>query len=154
MLKKYGWLILVVAFALVFWLGQQTGQSQMDVAPSTSQDAIPKIETPIPTIQSAPVDAKNTGTTLPDFLPPEAQTTLDLIARGGPFPHRQDGVVFQNREKRLPKKDRGYYHEYTVATPGLHHRGARRIVTGGNPIEVYYYTDDHYDSFRKFEVEP
>jgi len=91
---------------------------------------------------------------LPDFLPQEAKTTLDLIANGGPFPHRQDGVTFQNREQRLPKQSRGYYREYTVETPGLSHRGARRIITGGDPVEVYYYTDDHYDSFREFEMRP
>lgn len=88
---------------------------------------------------------------LPDFLPREARTTLDLIERNGPFPHRQDGSVFGNREGRLPSKPRGYYREYTVETPGLDHRGARRIVTGGQPPSVYYYTDDHYDSFRSFE---
>lgn len=89
---------------------------------------------------------------LPDFLPTEAQDTLALIAAGGPFPHVQDGGVFGNREKRLPAKPRGYYREYTVDTPGLSHRGARRIITGGQPPEMYYYTDDHYDSFRSFQV--
>jgi len=89
---------------------------------------------------------------LPDFLPSEAQDTLALIAGGGPFPHPQDGSVFGNREKRLPTKPRGYYREYTVDTPGLSHRGARRIITGGKPPEMYYYTDDHYDSFRSFQV--
>lgn len=90
---------------------------------------------------------------LPAFLPAEARDTLDLIARGGPFPHRQDSATFGNREKHLPAKPRGYYREYTVDTPGLDHRGARRIITGGQPPDVYYYTDDHYDSFRAFTVE-
>lgn len=89
---------------------------------------------------------------LPAFLPAEARDTLALIAGGGPFPHPQDGGVFGNREKRLPAKPRGYYREYTVDTPGLSHRGARRIITGGQPPEMYYYTDDHYDSFRSFQV--
>jgi len=89
---------------------------------------------------------------LPAFLPPEAHETLRLIARGGPFPHRQDGGVFGNREGLLPRRPRGYYREYTVETPGLGHRGARRIVTGGQPPEVYYYTDDHYASFRRWEM--
>ncbi|MEO6518840.1 MAG: ribonuclease domain-containing protein [Pseudoxanthomonas sp.] len=92
--------------------------------------------------------------TLPGFLPREAVTTLDLIARGGPFPHAQDGATFGNREKHLPPKPRGYYREYTVETPGLSHRGARRIVTGGQPPVIYYYSDDHYDSFRDFTVSP
>ena len=90
--------------------------------------------------------------TLPAFLPAEARQTLSLIQRGGPFPHRQDGDVFQNREGRLPRQARGYYREYTVDTPALSHRGARRIVTGGQPPREYYYTDDHYESFRRFEI--
>lgn len=88
----------------------------------------------------------------PAGLPPEAVETLRLIERGGPFPHRQDGTVFQNRERRLPDRPHGYYREYTVRTPGAGDRGARRIVTGGDPPEVYYYTADHYRSFRRFEV--
>lgn len=87
-------------------------------------------------------------------LPPEAIATLKLIERGGPFPHRQDGTVFQNRERLLPQKPRGYYREYTIPTPGAGNRGARRWVTGGNPPEVFYYTDDHYRSFRTIELKP
>jgi guanyl-specific ribonuclease Sa len=91
---------------------------------------------------------------LPAFLPAEARDTLALIERGGPFPHRQDGATFGNREGRLPARPRGYYREYTVETPGLSHRGARRIVTGGDPPQDYWYTDDHYRSFRPFQVAP
>jgi ribonuclease T1 len=80
-------------------------------------------------------------------LPKEAQDTLKLIDQGGPYPYSRDGVVFGNLEKILPKRDRGYYHEFTVKTPGENDRGARRIVTG-NAGERYY-TDDHYDSFRR-----
>lgn len=79
-------------------------------------------------------------------LPDEARETLALIKRGGPFPYRQDGGTFGNREKRLPLKARGYYREYTVPTPGARDRAARRIVAGRGG--EYYYTDDHYDSFR------
>lgn len=86
-------------------------------------------------------------------LPAEALATLATIERGGPFPYRQDGRVFENRERRLPQRPRGYYREYTVDTPGSPDRGARRIVTGGDPPEVFYYTDDHYRSFRTLEVE-
>ena len=89
-----------------------------------------------------------------DALPPEARQTLQLIQQGGPFPYRKDGTVFQNREGRLPARERGYYREYTVPTPGSPDRGARRIVTGGNPPEVYYYTHDHYRSFRRIEMQP
>jgi guanyl-specific ribonuclease Sa len=86
-----------------------------------------------------------------DGLPAEALDTLRLIARGGPFPHRQDGTVFQNRERLLPNRPHGYYREFTVRTPGARDRGARRIVTGGDPPEVFYYTEDHYRSFREIE---
>ena len=87
-------------------------------------------------------------------LPPEALETLALIQRGGPFPYRKDGTTFQNRERLLPTKPRGFYREYTVPTPGSRDRGARRIVAGGNPPEVFYYTADHYSSFRQIEPLP
>ena len=80
-------------------------------------------------------------------LPPEARETLERIEAGGPFPHKQDGRVFQNRERLLPLRERGYYREYTVRTPGARDRGARRIVAGRNG--EYYYTEDHYRSFRR-----
>ena len=89
----------------------------------------------------------------PDFLPQEAIETLQAIEQGGPFPYSRDGVVFQNRERHLPERPRSYYREYTVPTPGENDRGARRIVAGGNPPEVYYYTADHYRSFRKVEID-
>lgn len=86
-------------------------------------------------------------------LPAEVRDTLALIARGGPFPHRQDGSVFQNRERQLPSRPRGWYHEYTVKTPGSDDRGARRIVTGGTPPGEYWYSDDHYRSFRRIDAQ-
>lgn len=82
-----------------------------------------------------------------DELPPEALDTLALIERGGPFPFRQDGTTFQNRERLLPLKPAGYYREYTVITPGASMRGARRIVAGAGG--ELYYTDDHYANFRR-----
>ncbi|HEX7816389.1 ribonuclease domain-containing protein [Dyella sp.] len=91
---------------------------------------------------------------LPRFLPQEAFQTIKLIENEGPFPHRQDGVVFGNREGLLPPQANGYYHEYTVQTPGSQDRGARRIITGGTPPSIYYYTEDHYRSFRCFRVHP
>ena len=90
----------------------------------------------------------------PTFLPPEAVATLEALESGGPFPYDRDGSTFQNRERRLPERPVGYYREYTVETPGSPDRGARRIVSGGDPPEVYYYTDDHYRSFRRVEIKP
>ncbi|MFC6984123.1 ribonuclease domain-containing protein [Streptomyces cirratus] len=83
-------------------------------------------------------------------LPSQAHDTLDLIDEGGPFPYSQDGVVFQNREGLLPSHSTGYYHEYTVITPGSPTRGARRIITGQQTAEDYY-TADHYASFRRVD---
>ena len=79
-------------------------------------------------------------------LPYEARQTLALIKQDGPYPYRRDGIVFGNYEKRLPLRQRGYYREYTVKTPGSRDRGARRIIAGRD--DDFYYTDDHYRSFR------
>jgi ribonuclease T1 len=90
----------------------------------------------------------------PADLPPEGRETFALIHQGGPFPHKRDGIEFHNYEQLLPQKPRGHYREYTVATPGVRHRGARRIVCGGKPPtrpEACYYTADHYRSFRKIQ---
>lgn len=79
-------------------------------------------------------------------LPREAQATVALIERGGPFPYAQDGMTFANRERLLPAHSRGWYREYTVRTPGEGDRGPRRIVTGDDDRLVFY-TADHYASF-------
>ena len=85
-------------------------------------------------------------------LPSEARVTQRLIRAGGPFPYPKDGIVFGNRERVLPAEPRGFYREYTVPTPGVRSRGARRIVCGGrqpeNP-EACYYSGDHYANFRR-----
>lgn len=84
-------------------------------------------------------------------LPREGRVTHALIFAGGPFPYEKDGVVFGNRERLLPLHKRGYYREYTVRTPSVRHRGARRIVCGGvrTRPDACYYTADHYASFRR-----
>ena len=85
-------------------------------------------------------------------LPVQAQTMMTLIEQGGPFKYDKDGTVFGNREKILPARQRGYYREYTVKTPGERSRGARRIVCGGQQPrapDACFYTDDHYGSFRQ-----
>jgi guanyl-specific ribonuclease Sa len=125
-------LVGLAAFALFTWWSGQHPRDTDSVQPATAASS-PKVE-------------------YPAFLPPEAIETLQLIERGGPFPYSRDGVVFQNRERRLPNRPNGYYREYTVRTPGENDRGARRIVAGGQPPEAYYYTDDHYRSFRKVEI--
>ena len=82
-------------------------------------------------------------------LPAEARATIARIRDGGPFPYARDGAVFGNREGQLPPRQRGYYREYTVKTPGERTRGARRIVAGASG--EFYYTDDHYRRFRRVE---
>lgn len=86
-------------------------------------------------------------------LPLEAQQTLALIKQGGPYPYAKDGVVFGNYEGVLPRQKRGYYHEFTVKTPKARNRGARRIISGGNPQTSgeYYYTKDHYQTFQRIK---
>jgi guanyl-specific ribonuclease Sa len=147
------WVAAAILFAVwLFWprtvesptQGETTGSLS---APASTSALLHEVPVSTPAIPGkAPVS------TLAD-LPPEALDTIQRIVNGGPFPHRQDGKAFGNREGRLPARPQGYYREYTVATPGRSNRGARRIVTGGQPPEVWYYTDDHYDSFRSFTVD-
>lgn len=106
----------------------------------------PTTSTAVTTAAPATVGANAIGDICYTDLPPEAWDTLDLIWQGGPYPYPQDDGIFYNREGLLPDQPTGYYHEYTVETPGLDHRGARRIVTGNSYLEDYY-TSDHYASF-------
>jgi ribonuclease T1 len=103
----------------------------------------------IPAWAKGPVDGVETVALA--TLPAEARQTQQLIQSGGPFPYAKDGVAFGNFERRLPRRERGYYREYTVKTPGSRDRGARRIVCGGRQPtqpEACYYTGDHYASFQ------
>ncbi len=145
-------LLLVLVGGWLAWPQAQPPQAPAgrDGAPALPRD--PSARPLPPAAQSQPPPVAEPATRLPGFLPAEAHRTIALVQRGGPFPHRQDGGVFGNREGRLPRKPRGWYREYTVDTPGLRHRGARRIVTGGDPPREWYYTDDHYDSFRSIAV--
>jgi len=103
---------------------------------------------PVQAQREAPAHPAVTAVTL-EQLPPEARQTIELIRKGGPYPYARDGVTFANREGRLPREKRGYYHEYTVKTPGERTRGARRIIAGkGGEM---YYTDDHYNHFRRIQ---
>jgi ribonuclease T1 len=107
--------------------------------PATTSYAVPSAVTALPNCALS-------------TLPSQAADTLRLIHSGGPFPYSQDGVVFQNREGLLPSASTGYYHEYTVKTPGSSDRGARRLIGGGSPVtnpQYVYYTGDHYASFCK-----
>ncbi|MFI2608694.1 ribonuclease [Kitasatospora sp. NPDC018619] len=130
-------------------------------APSTSGSTAPKPSAPKPSPPAGGAGATTApaGTWVPTDpamadvcrtkLPAQAQDTLGLIAKGGPYPYSRDGIVFENRESRLPKKAGGYYHEFTVVTPGSDDRGARRVVTG-NAGEQYW-SADHYATFQEID---
>ena len=134
-------IVLLLAFVAWQWYGHRAALP----VPATAGTTAP---TPAARGDAQPTAAVDRS------LPAEAQATLRLIASHGPFPYDRDGVVFGNFEHRLPEQPRGYYREYTVPTSGAHNRGARRIVTGGDPPRDYYYTDDHYQSFRQIEAQP
>ena len=102
---------------------------------------------PFATAQKAPPAAHNASGIGYSQLPVEARATIALIRQGGPFPYAKDGAIFGNRERILPAQERGYYREYTVKTPGQRTRGARRIIWGKGG--EFYYTDDHYNHFRR-----
>jgi ribonuclease T1 len=140
-------LVALLVLGLWLWTQQRVPSSVPSGAPADASGQV----------LSAPAgstgDTVATASSLPAFLPVEAHEVLERIAQGGPFEYRQDGGVFQNREQRLPAQPRGYYHEYTVETPGSSDRGARRIITGGEPPHEYWYTDDHYRSFRRFQLQ-
>ena len=149
------WLLLAVVLVggWIAWPRQQSRSLPTPAGGPTAPSLAAEAPRPPPPVESSPSRADaGTKAQIPGFLPSEAHDTIAMIRRGGPFPHRQDGSVFGNREGHLPRKPRGWYREYTVDTPGLSHRGARRIVTGGDPPREWYYSDDHYDSFRRFEI--
>jgi ribonuclease T1 len=146
---RFLWLILALAFS----------------APAAARGDVPQAQTQSPQTQVQ----ENKQQIRVAELPQEARETLQLIRRGGPYPHDRDGVTFGNYEKLLPAAPRGHYREYTVMTPGVRHRGARRIVVGCERQRAasaspspgalrlvhcrdggeFYYTADHYRSFRR-----
>jgi ribonuclease T1 len=125
------------------------------IAPLVRQIAAATLAAALVFAASAPSGARSTPDAPPivalSDLPSEAREVHALITKGGPFRYSRDGVVFGNREKLLPVQPGGYYHEYTVPTPGTTNRGARRIICGGpaKAPAACWYTDDHYVSFRR-----
>jgi ribonuclease T1 len=142
-----GAVALLVLVAAAYALLNEPGPAQPDpLAPPQVAEQIKEAEPPPEA--DAPAQARS-GLPIVHLaeLPPEALETYYLIDSNGPFPYRQDGATFQNREQLLPKKPGAYYREYTVVTPDEDDRGARRIVAGRDGER--YYTDDHYESFRE-----
>ncbi len=135
-------LIAVLLVDLGWWLGSRPHNGAEARAPAT-------VNPPAAVEVERSPSRKPTSKPSTDLagLPEEVAETLALIDRGGPFPYAKDGTVFQNREGQLPRKPRGYYHEYTVPTPGSRDRGARRLISGGDG-EIFY-TGDHYRTFKR-----
>ena len=132
-------LIAIIAVAIYFFADLKSSFFADDTQPATVSQT-----------SSEPSSASNAAAITGDA---QIDRTITLIKQGGPFPYpNKDGTTFYNREGSLPAQSQGYYREYTVPTPGVSHRGARRIVTGGHPPTIYYLTIDHYDSFQKLEV--
>ena len=139
-------LAVVVVLGVWWWVGQGSdGQLDASGGSSTTSSRSAASREPAP----APRDTSGLPSVEVADLPAEARHTLELISAGGPYPYTRDGVVFQNRERLLPRKAGGYYHEYTVPTPGEGDRGARRIITG--KAGELYWTPDHYASFSVIE---
>ena len=139
----------ILAFFLAEWAGGATPGCIPAPEPSTGGNPVspPSAGSSPSPVSETPARPTQSGGVSLSSLPKEAADTLRLIKQGGPFPYSKDDTVFSNYEGLLPAKSKGYYHEYTVITPGTPDRGARRIVAGG-PGE-YYYTGDHYASFRR-----
>jgi ribonuclease T1 len=137
-----------LGFVLTVWLaallaacGTHTTSPTTGTGTATGNQATPTATTTPPPAWAAHLPGVDATA-----LPAQGQQTLNLIDAGGPYPYARDGIVFGNYEGLLPKQKRGYYHEYTVPTPGRSDRGARRIVTGQDG-EIYY-SDDHYRTFK------
>lgn len=132
--------------------GQTTGQAVGRAASRTSERAQDRASERA-SDRASRQGADGLGTVAVGDLPAEARQTLALIREGGPYPYEKDGTVFGNYERKLPRQRRGYYTEYTVRTPQVRSRGARRIIAGGpdGRHTEFYYTDDHYQTFRRIE---
>jgi guanyl-specific ribonuclease Sa len=152
-MRRNAWLILgLLLLGLWAWSqrGPQAPAPSADTSGSRTTEAREPPARPPDEASSRRPATQPARAGYPDWLPAEALDTLALIERDGPYPHRQDGASFQNRERRLPARPRGYYREFTVPTPGSRDRGARRIISGGRPPSEFFYTADHYRTFRRF----
>lgn len=143
----FGLLMLITLVCVLSSCATSTSPTGGATATGSRSSAIHPTASPVGRISAGSQSHSSTATVAVGDLPPEARTTIGLIESNGPFPYRQDGVVFQNRERQLPREPSGYYHEYTVKTPGSPDRGARRIIKARDG--TLYYTSDHYRSFRR-----
>ena len=143
-------LLIAIALAVVVWWTQGDDAARDPSAAPSSAASPATASSTVPTDGGTDPDSGLPWVAEAD-LPPEAIDTLALIDADGPYPYEEDDTVFSNREGILPDQAQGYYREYTVETPGLDHRGAKRIVTGSGG--EYYWTEDHYSSFSRIRRE-
>lgn len=161
-LRSWGLLVAVLLVGVLWWFDgggddpapvtseRNGGTSMSPVAPEvdTDTDAESEVDTDAGAEDVPERDEAGLPYVVADELPAEAVEMLALIDAGGPYEYEgKDGSTFGNFEGILPQQRRGYYREYTVETPGLSHRGARRIVTGEGG--QFYWTADHYESFAR-----
>ncbi|WP_305888789.1 hemagglutinin repeat-containing protein [Pectobacterium aroidearum] len=109
------------------------------------------VKNPVRFIEGVTVKDIKTGQVFSGTI--DLKPTLDRIASGGAYPHRNDGTVFKNLPDRgtgkigLPSQPIGYYKEYVHPTPNILGPGPQRIIVGQNGEA--YYTNDHYKTFMK-----
>jgi ribonuclease T1 len=135
----------LAALVVIFLVACSGGVGDSAGAPSPTQEVAASATTAASDFAQEPPSDWNGGVIKIEALPPEARQTLALISTDGPYPYRQDGSTFQNREGLLPDREAGFYREFTVETPGSRDRGARRLVVGADLAA--YYTADHYELF-------
>ena len=145
---------LVIAL-VVMAFGYYASQQQANNRPAVAEK--PVAEKPISTDDNASTDpTKLASVTLRDQEgnvvyrgSVDLAPTLKRIAANERLSFPNDGSVFQNRERRLPKQKSGYYHEWVHPTPKLSGPGPQRIVTGESGEA--YYTPDHYETFLRIK---
>lgn len=150
-MSSRSWPFVIGGVALLIAIAMLLARTDDSETATVEPTPAPRPETPLPT---TPRPERRARAPEPPARPERLEATLRAIASHGPFRHRQDGVVFENRERRLPRRASGYYHEYTVETPGSRDRGARRVITGGDPAAECFYTEDHYASFQPIDCAP
>lgn len=119
-------------------------QSDTTVRPEASASA---------SVTASPSRGGTSGLPVCTDEPAEVADAVAAVRNNGPYLRpRDDGGIFGNRERLLPRQASGYYREYTVEAPGQRFPGPRRLITGGQAKlgaepEVWFYTADHYQSF-------
>ncbi|MGI8444319.1 hemagglutinin repeat-containing protein, partial [Pectobacterium versatile] len=127
-------------------LGAVTGG--MGKGGKTSENSV---KNPVRFIEGVTVKDIKTGQIFSGTV--DLKPTLDRIASGGAYPHRNDGTVFKNLPDRgtgkigLPSQPIGYYKEYVHPTPNISGPGPQRVIVGQSGEA--YYTNDHYKTFIK-----